>query len=468
MNSLKTILGQDGNGNSSLNKIKEDYNSSTCQWNNKTRKELYDWILLEIDNFVSIQKKFNQAKVTNRISFPSMSMSRSSKVISSVEYLKWNCNEFEIDYPSLKNLFRVGKYYVAILLNEKPIVPYLIEIITSPIAFWNELKIRFHCSDNKEEQIYIVKSLIWMYQKHFQMIKELTCIAFWVKSLGDRRYSHLHFWILQLIFNALNIPFEEYSKANYKMFKKANGLSTIFGFLNFSFKELSKRSGSIDNDFYESCDKMSNFTGIKENLNYFERNSVEICQAIVIINILDKLLEKIEDFNSVPLPSFFQYLSKKRSLNSILQLFLIENADLTKIVTSFIFKHFKCHYTLVLLTENNLIEFLILGMHTKGKNKIMKIIDRINEFLPDFNEDIEYEDMISEEEKIAFNKLEPSSKIKIKTHPLWRFLPVTLLDVLNREMTLNPNSIKILNMRDGSCFYSRSSIVISLSLPLPS
>lgn len=202
------------------------------------------------------------------------------------------------------------------------------------------------------------------------------------------------------------------------MFKKANGLSTLFGLLNLSFKELAKRRASVDNDVYEGTYQISNFTGIKENLNYFERNSVEISQAIVIINILDKLLEKVEDFNSVPLPSFFQYLSKKRSINSIMQLFLIENTDLTKIVTSFIFKHFKCHYSLALLVENSLVEFLIFGMHTRAKNKIMKIIDRVNELFPDFNDDIEYEDLISEEEKVAFNKLEPTSKMKILAHPL--------------------------------------------------
>ena len=309
-------------------------------------------------------------------------------------------------------------------------MPYLIEVITSPIAFWNELKIRFHWSDNHEEQIIIVKTLICMYQKHFQMIKELSWIAYWVKSLGNKKYTHLHFWILQLIYTALCIPFEEYAKANYKMFKKANGLSTIFGMLNFTFKELLKRRESIENEISVANIKMSNFTGLKENLNYFERNSIEINQAIIIINILDRQLEKIDDFNCVPLPSFFQYLFKKRSINWILQLFLIENNDLIKVVTSFIFKHFKWQYSLSLLIENGLIEYLIFGMHTKSKNKIMKIIDSVNQYFPDYNDDIDFEEMISEEEKLTFSKLEPSSKIKIKAHPLWRFLPVTLLDLL--------------------------------------
>ena len=83
-------------------KLKSDYNSSTCQWNHKTRKELHDWILIEIDNFVSVQKKFKQAKSASKVSFPSMSLTQSSKVVSTIEYLKWNWDEFEVDYPSLK------------------------------------------------------------------------------------------------------------------------------------------------------------------------------------------------------------------------------------------------------------------------------------------------------------------------------------------------------------------------------
>lgn len=99
----------------------------------------------------------------------------------SVNNVKWNNEEFEIEYPSLKNLHKVGKYYLAILVNEKPIVPYLIEVITSPITFWNELETSFHSDDDTEARIYIVKTLIIMYQKHFQMIKELKSLPFWIK-----------------------------------------------------------------------------------------------------------------------------------------------------------------------------------------------------------------------------------------------------------------------------------------------
>ena len=74
--------------------------------------------------------------------------------------MRWNHDEFEVEYPSLTNLHKVGKYYLTILLNEKPIVPYLIEVITSPITFWNELNTKFFCTDSLEEKTIIIKVLI--------------------------------------------------------------------------------------------------------------------------------------------------------------------------------------------------------------------------------------------------------------------------------------------------------------------
>lgn len=180
-----------------------------------------------------------------------------------------------------------------------------------------------------------------MYQKHYQMLKELEALPFWVRSLTNQKYIHLHFWILQLVYTAINIPFPEYAKANFKMFKKANGMSALFGILNTAFKELTPPEALELSEEVEQLNqpKMSNFTGIRENLNYFERNSVHINKSIVAINIINHLYTLVEDSNCIPLPSFLQYLSKKRSTNVLTQLLLIENNDLTKVLLNFFLKH---------------------------------------------------------------------------------------------------------------------------------
>jgi hypothetical protein len=54
--------------------------------------------------------------------------------------------------------------------------------------------------------------------------------------------------MLQLIYNALVVPYPEYAATNYKMFKKSNGMSAIFGVLNTTFIELKNRKEEIIED----------------------------------------------------------------------------------------------------------------------------------------------------------------------------------------------------------------------------
>ena len=85
-------------------------------------------------------------------------------------------------------------------------------------------------------------------------------------------------------------------------------MSAIFGILNTTFTEFRPKEDIIEDEKTDQCNaKMTNFTGIDENLGYFERNAVAINKCIVIINILDKLHEHIDDPNTIPMPSFYQY-----------------------------------------------------------------------------------------------------------------------------------------------------------------
>ena len=187
------------------------------------------------------------------------------------------------------------------------------------------------------------------------MIKELQTVKYWVKLLTKSSAFQLHFWILQFLYVALSIPFPEYAKANYKAFKKSNGMSALFGILNSSFKELEPDGDLTSSDEEHSevyAVKISNFTGIPENLNYFERNSMHICKGIVVINIIEYLMKLHKISNYVPLPSFLQYISKRRSVNALVQLLFIENQDLSKNVLNLFVKHFTCPFTLKNLYDN--------------------------------------------------------------------------------------------------------------------
>ena len=128
-----------------LNNLSQNFNTATEQWNKDTRKELEDKILQEIDNYMSIQRDLKESAIQNRMIHPSLVYGKRNQIIINDKYFRWNNEEFDVEYASLRPLYKVGKYYLSVLLNEKPLVPYLIEVITSPITFWNELNNRFIC-----------------------------------------------------------------------------------------------------------------------------------------------------------------------------------------------------------------------------------------------------------------------------------------------------------------------------------
>ena len=57
--------------------------------------------------------------------------------ISLVDNLKWNHEEFQVDYSCLRKKYRVWKYFLTKLLKENAVNPFLTEVITKPVPFWN-------------------------------------------------------------------------------------------------------------------------------------------------------------------------------------------------------------------------------------------------------------------------------------------------------------------------------------------
>lgn len=129
-----------------FNNLNNTYNTATEQWNKHTRKELQERILQEIDHYTSLQRDLRESASQNKLVHPSLKYSPDRKIYVNTDHFRWNNDEFEINYSkSLHGYYKVGKYYLSVLLNEKPVIPYLIEVITSPVTFWNQLNDRFIC-----------------------------------------------------------------------------------------------------------------------------------------------------------------------------------------------------------------------------------------------------------------------------------------------------------------------------------
>jgi hypothetical protein len=59
------------------------------------------------------------------ISHPALMFNSQQVVVSDVSHLKWNFEEFNVSYSVYQDQFRVWKYYLSKLLDDKPLKPCL-------------------------------------------------------------------------------------------------------------------------------------------------------------------------------------------------------------------------------------------------------------------------------------------------------------------------------------------------------
>ena len=113
----------------------KNYDSPTEQWNTDTREELYITILDEISNFSAMRESHQNSKqqfITNPCQIRT-----AQGIISQVKHLRWNYHEFQIHYTSLDKKYKVWKYFLTNLLNDKSSNPYLTEVVHKPRVLWD-------------------------------------------------------------------------------------------------------------------------------------------------------------------------------------------------------------------------------------------------------------------------------------------------------------------------------------------
>ena len=149
-----------------------------------------------------------------------------------IEKVLWNYQDFEIKYESLKDKYKVAGFYLKELVQQGPLSLYLSVNVTKPWPIWEKLKIKFLSTYDKGEQKQILKVLIILYKKHFQLLKELISLKFWAKLLNSDDYRHCHFLLLQLVKVSIEVQVEKLAMANLKEFLKAHGLEVLFSLLS--------------------------------------------------------------------------------------------------------------------------------------------------------------------------------------------------------------------------------------------
>ena len=135
-----------------------------------------------------------------------------------MNHLKWNYQEFTINYSCEEQLCKVWKYYLTELLVEgefkteaKPRgkKPMLHTDLKSEhvVDLWDHLTMKFmpsspHSND-KEMRSLILKIMILLYQKYPEKLGVLKTLPFWLRFLENPKEQKLHFLALQMVLAAL-------------------------------------------------------------------------------------------------------------------------------------------------------------------------------------------------------------------------------------------------------------------------
>ena len=136
-------------------------------------------------------KNLHRETISNKdkreLVLPNHEFTRGKMVTSRQKNLKWNFGEFEVNYECLKARYLVGNYFLSKLLDLKCETefdsPSFTMDIQNPLAFWNELKIRFMSSNDVQEQRKILMTMCVLYKTESDSIMVLKSLPYWLKLI---------------------------------------------------------------------------------------------------------------------------------------------------------------------------------------------------------------------------------------------------------------------------------------------
>ena len=206
-----------------------DFSNATEQWNSECRSELRDkvreaqnefynkWVPLSNEALSKVIAEIDRQHIIGKLP---------KDISNSVMQLRWNFEEYDLTYSVLLKKLPVWKYYQEELyINENK--PFLKVEIQNPKKQWEELTVRLISSDQIYEKIKILQTMILLYQKYFERIKELTFISYLVKLLSTSAYPEFKYLVLQLIYTCLIVPNVVLVNQNLRKFHEAGGLYII-------------------------------------------------------------------------------------------------------------------------------------------------------------------------------------------------------------------------------------------------
>jgi len=105
---------------------------------------------------------------------------------------------------------------------------------------------------------------------------------------------------------------------------------------------------------------------------------------------MDIIFRQMSSRDYVPLPSNRQFLMEPDPLAVLVQMFMIENNDLTRELTIFVQSHLNNHYTYYRLKDSGMIEFLILNLSTRNGDRALEILEKFQEVCINYNKNLKF------------------------------------------------------------------------------
>lgn len=329
----------------------EDHCSATEQWNDDCRSELLKGILDTYDKIDSVIKLIEPSAISNSIEALDASHDGELEPEVSNQFLqiRWNHEEFEMDYEVLKRKLPVWKYYLEELFEDKSNT-HLNLRINNPRHFWDELSIRKISTSNVNEQKKILTCMILLYQEYYEKIKDLSIIPYLIKLLKDPLQKKYQYLTLQLIFTCFTVESTDVVHQNLRRFHESDGLRVLRDliFRNYFFEDLdSKNYEEIVNEY----NQLRNKKRIKEHhyvhksqqlyemtLNYstsnltreaytptLEKSNSIILSLLIMKVILARTKSQSRDLMLYPRPSSRNIIMEQETINLIHQLLLIKD-----------------------------------------------------------------------------------------------------------------------------------------------
>lgn len=339
-------------------KVGQDFKTATEQWNDDCRKELIQNLRDSQTKFNSNWKKieWNVLETTlNEISNSNQAGGLEGSKISEILQLRWNFEEFSVNYRVLEQKLPIWKYYIQELYLEEE-HPKLLVPLDNPKKLWEEMIVRFISTESLLEKKKILEAMVLVYTEYYDKIKELSIIPYFVKILEGKEFPHLEYIILQLIYASLCVSDPILANTNRMKFHKTQGIRQLRFIIasNYHFEDLDhfdyekekdnfeKNKNLRENQNQNNFEVVFNYTSasiIRESYNDELLRSNKIIFSLLIIKIcIVESKSQTEDYFLYPRPYSQDIIMTKPSIELICQLLMMKDQYVV-IATLEIIKH---------------------------------------------------------------------------------------------------------------------------------